>query len=36
MHNYKDYIRAGLMFIALMSFLSGFLVLNGLHHAGVL
>jgi hypothetical protein len=35
-YTFKEYIRAGLTFLGIMTFLAGFLTLNGLHYAGVI
>jgi len=34
MYNWKDLARGALAFTILMSILTGFMVLNGLHYAG--
>jgi hypothetical protein len=34
MYKFKDVVKTTLVFIGMMAFLSGFLVLNGLHYAG--
>jgi hypothetical protein len=36
MYSWKDYARATLILIGIMALLGGFMVLNGLHYAGVL
>ena len=35
-YSVKDFIRGTLVFLGMMIFLSGFMILNGLHYAGVL
>ena len=36
MYTWKDCVRAGVVFLGVMLFLTAFLTLNGLHYAGVL
>jgi hypothetical protein len=36
MYSWKDLVKTTAIFIGMMAFLSGFLVLNGLHYAGAL
>lgn len=36
MYSWKDLVKTTVIFLGMMAFLSGFLVLNGLHYAGAL
>jgi len=36
MYSWKDLVKGTITFLALMSILAGFMVLNGLHYAGAL
>jgi hypothetical protein len=36
MYTWKDLIKGTLTFLAMMSILSAFMILNGLHYAGAL
>ena len=36
MYNWKDLVRGTAVFLGLMTILSAFMILNGLHYAGVI
>jgi len=36
MYSWKELLQAGLVFTGVMAFLAAFLIINGLHYAGVL
>jgi hypothetical protein len=36
MYTWKDLVKGTITFLAMMSILSGFMILNGLHYAGAL